>query len=70
MDGLQVVEILRTTELYSPQLMQEEKTRTDDPVATDLIGALLSVSPVRYYLILRYIMNKNNFNFEQYKLFN
>lgn len=40
-----VVEILRTTELYSPQLMQEEKTRTEDPVATDLIGALLSQGP-------------------------
>ena len=46
----QAVEILRMTELYSPQLMQEEqRTGTEDPVASDLIGALLSVSN---YLLL------------------
>ncbi|XP_069672167.1 high affinity cAMP-specific and IBMX-insensitive 3',5'-cyclic phosphodiesterase 8B isoform X3 [Periplaneta americana] len=36
-----VVDILRTTELYSPQ-MKDDKTKTGDPVTNDLIGALLS----------------------------
>lgn len=39
---LQVVDILRTTELYSPQL-KDDKGKSGDPVASDLIGALLSV---------------------------
>lgn len=34
-----VLEILRTTELYSPQFTVE-----DDPHATDLVGGLVSVS--------------------------
>lgn len=34
-----VLEILRTTELYSPQFNAE-----DDPHATDLVGGLMSVS--------------------------
>lgn len=34
-----VLEILRTTELYSPQFNAE-----DDPHAADLVGGLLSVS--------------------------
>jgi len=39
---LQVVDILRTTELYSPQL-RDDKGRSGDPVTSDLLGALLSV---------------------------
>lgn len=37
-----VVDILRSTELYSPQL-KENRIRPDDPVTVDLISALLSV---------------------------
>ncbi|KAL0279576.1 UNVERIFIED_CONTAM: hypothetical protein PYX00_001103 [Menopon gallinae] len=36
-----VVEILKSTELYSPQL-KENRIRPDDPITTDLITALLS----------------------------
>jgi len=42
----QVVDILRTTELYSSHL-KEDQTRLGDPVAADLIGALLTVSGIR-----------------------
>lgn len=35
-----VLDILRTTELYSPQFNAQ-----DDPHATDLVGGLMSVSP-------------------------
>jgi hypothetical protein len=35
-----VLEILRTTELYSPQFSAKE----EDPHATDLVGGLVSVS--------------------------
>lgn len=38
------VDMLRTSELYSPQMRDEPKLRVEDPIATDLIGALLSVS--------------------------
>lgn len=38
-----VLDILRSTELYSPQL-KENRIRTEDPITTDLISALLSVS--------------------------
>lgn len=37
-----VLEILRTTELYSPQLASKE----DDPHTNDLVGGLMSVSEV------------------------
>lgn len=49
-----VLEILRTTELYSPQLASKE----DDPHTNDLVGGLMSVSEgsgvIRhiYYLLL------------------
>ncbi|XP_026743081.1 high affinity cAMP-specific and IBMX-insensitive 3',5'-cyclic phosphodiesterase 8 isoform X3 [Trichoplusia ni] len=36
------VDMLRTSELYSPQMRDDPKMRVEDPVATDLIGALLS----------------------------
>lgn len=44
----QVVEILQTTaagssDLFSPELDKERKQRRTDPVATDLLGALLAV---------------------------
>jgi hypothetical protein len=39
-----VLEILRTTELYSPQFFEGgSKIKSDDPLTTDLLGALLSV---------------------------
>ncbi|KAB7501368.1 High affinity cAMP-specific and IBMX-insensitive 3',5'-cyclic phosphodiesterase 8B [Armadillidium nasatum] len=42
-----VLEILRSTELYNPQPILDSHTKsvTTDPVATDLLGALLSHSP-------------------------
>ncbi|CAK1552972.1 unnamed protein product [Leptosia nina] len=36
------VDMLRTSELYSPQMREDPKLRAEDPIATDLIGALLS----------------------------
>ncbi|XP_021913481.1 high affinity cAMP-specific and IBMX-insensitive 3',5'-cyclic phosphodiesterase 8-like isoform X2 [Zootermopsis nevadensis] len=39
-----VIDILRTTELYSPQL-KDDKGKPGDPVTNDLIGALLSSGP-------------------------
>lgn len=40
-----VLEILRTTELYSPQFFEGgNKMKSEDPLTTDLLGALLSVS--------------------------
>ncbi|XP_026763013.2 high affinity cAMP-specific and IBMX-insensitive 3',5'-cyclic phosphodiesterase 8 isoform X3 [Galleria mellonella] len=39
------VDMLRTSELYSPQMKDEPKLRVEDPIATDLIGALLSQGP-------------------------
>lgn len=39
------VDMLRTSELYLPQMRDESKLRTEDPIATDLIGALLSQGP-------------------------
>ncbi|KAJ2948294.1 hypothetical protein O0L34_g7531 [Tuta absoluta] len=40
------VDMLRTSELYSPQMRGDEsKLRVEDPIATDLIGALLSQGP-------------------------
>ena len=38
-----VLEILRTTEIYSPQFFEGNRVRSDDPLTTDLLGALLSV---------------------------
>lgn len=40
-----VLEILRTTELYSPQFFEGsfKGIKSDDPLTTDLLGALLSV---------------------------
>lgn len=43
-----VLEILRTTELYSPQLASKE----DDPHTNDLVGGLMSVRH-RYCLMLQ-----------------
>lgn len=45
-----VLEILRTTELYSPQLASKE----DDPHTNDLVGGLMSVrgSVDTYYMLL------------------
>ncbi|XP_026320938.1 high affinity cAMP-specific and IBMX-insensitive 3',5'-cyclic phosphodiesterase 8 [Hyposmocoma kahamanoa] len=39
------VDMLRTSELYSPQMRDETKLRVEDPIATDLIGALLQQGP-------------------------
>ncbi|XP_034835238.1 high affinity cAMP-specific and IBMX-insensitive 3',5'-cyclic phosphodiesterase 8 isoform X2 [Maniola hyperantus] len=36
------VDMLRTSELYSPQMREDPRMRAEDPIATDLIGALLS----------------------------
>lgn len=38
----QAIDILKTTELYVPHL-KEERAMYSDPVATDLVGALLAV---------------------------
>jgi len=45
-----VVDILRSTELYSPQL-KENRIRPDDPVTVDLISALLSVGTSNFCYI-------------------
>lgn len=37
------MEILKCTELYSPSLKDDVRVKTDEPVASDLISALLSV---------------------------
>ncbi|GJQ78525.1 hypothetical protein Trydic_g11639 [Trypoxylus dichotomus] len=37
-----VIETLRCTELYSPQMKADSRTASDEPVASDLIGALIS----------------------------
>lgn len=39
----QVLDILRSTELFAPHVA-EVKGRNEDPVTTDLVGALLLVS--------------------------
>ncbi|XP_022816736.1 high affinity cAMP-specific and IBMX-insensitive 3',5'-cyclic phosphodiesterase 8, partial [Spodoptera litura] len=47
------VDMLRTSELYSPQMRDDPKMRVEDPIATDLIGALLSREQVNtnlYYM--------------------
>ncbi|XP_053614513.1 high affinity cAMP-specific and IBMX-insensitive 3',5'-cyclic phosphodiesterase 8 isoform X3 [Plodia interpunctella] len=45
------VDMLRTSELYSPQMKDEPKLRVEDPIATDLIGALLSREQANMSLI-------------------
>ncbi|XP_028044235.1 high affinity cAMP-specific and IBMX-insensitive 3',5'-cyclic phosphodiesterase 8 isoform X1 [Bombyx mandarina] len=45
------VDMLRTSELYSPQMRDETKLRVEDPIATDLIGALLSREQVNQNLV-------------------
>ena len=45
--ALQVLEIIQThtsIDLFNPELEKEKQKRTTDPVTTDLLGALLSVS--------------------------
>jgi hypothetical protein len=49
-----VIEILQTssaTDLFSPELAKE-KNKKADPVANDLLGALLSVRPHRLTNVL------------------
>lgn len=44
-----VLEILRTTELYSPQLASKE----DDPHTNDLVGGLMNVtSSIKIYMFI------------------
>lgn len=56
-----VLDILRSTELYSPQL-KENRIRMDDPITADLISALLSVSvdfnvnSIRHFDILTHLI--------------
>ncbi|KAI4467368.1 cyclic nucleotide phosphodiesterase [Holotrichia oblita] len=38
-----VIEMLRCTELYSPQMKADNRVAAEEPVATDLIGALISM---------------------------
>lgn len=40
------VDTLRCTELYNPNIKEEVKARSEEPVASDLIGALLSQNPI------------------------
>lgn len=39
-----VMDILKSTELYAVQMKEQQKIKSDEPVASDLIGALLSVN--------------------------
>ncbi|XP_044734940.1 high affinity cAMP-specific and IBMX-insensitive 3',5'-cyclic phosphodiesterase 8 isoform X2 [Chrysoperla carnea] len=40
-----VIDLIKTNELYSPQMKDDHRLRNDDPVTSDLIGALLSQGP-------------------------
>lgn len=51
----QAIDILKTTELYVPHL-KEDKAMYSDPVATDLVGALLAVR----ILLLFVLYEENN----------
>lgn len=44
-----VMEILHLTELHAAQMKQQHQVRSDEPVASDLLGALLSVGIGNYY---------------------
>lgn len=44
-----VIDILRSTELYSPNMKEDHRVRAEDPVTNDLIGALLTVKPLSSY---------------------
>lgn len=50
---VQVVDILRTTELYSSHL-KTDNLRCEDPVTSDLIGALITVSIQFYFKMSNY----------------
>ena len=53
-----VMEILQTsnsTELFAPELEDERKLKTADPVTNDLLGALLSVSPLLSHCYVIYL---------------
>lgn len=41
-----VMEMLRSTELYAIHMKEQPRMKYDEPVASDLIGALLSVNNV------------------------
>lgn len=46
-----VIEALRSTELYTPVMRDDYRVQTGEPVATDLIGALLAVSFILNFLL-------------------
>jgi len=62
-----VLEILRTTELYSPQFFEGgSKIKSDDPLTTDLLGALLSVrESFTFSLILNIFSHRETCDFSQ-----
>jgi len=50
----QAIDILKTTELYIPHL-KEDRAICSDPVATDLVGALLAVR-----ILVFFVSNEKN----------
>ena len=65
--ALQVLEIIQThtsIDLFNPELEKEKQKRTTDPVTTDLLGALLSVSTI--LIILESIFEVYQFDFNFY----
>lgn len=58
---LQVVDILRVTELYSSHL-KTENIKYDDPVTSDLIGALITVLQHNNNCVNMYMINEIGIN--------
>lgn len=44
-----VEDMLRTPELYSPHVKEDSRVKSDEPVVSDLISALLSVSEFMHF---------------------
>lgn len=51
-----VEDILRYSELYSPHVKEDNRMKADEPVVTDLITALLSVSILKHWFSSKYII--------------
>jgi len=63
----QAIDILKTTELYVPHL-KEDRAMCSDPVATDLVGALLAVRILPLFYMKK-IINLQTFTRSRFFLF-
>ena len=53
---MEILQTSNSTELFAPELEDERtKLKTADPVTNDLLGALLSVSPLLSHCYLIYL---------------